>query len=531
MISLRPYQRRAIDQLYDWFRAGNEGNPCLVLPTGAGKSVIIAGLCRDALQQWPETRVLMLTHVKELIEQNAAKMRAVWYNAPMGIYSASIGKRQIGEPITFAGIQSVAKKAAMLGHVDLCIIDEAHLISHKDEGGYRSLIRDLTAINPRLRVIGLTATPWRLGHGYITDGDALFDDLIEPIGIEELLSLGHLAPLRSKHTDLTLSTAGVHKRGGEYIESELAQAVDTDQNNRAVAAEIVARADGRASWLVFCAGVNHAQHMRDCLLALGVKAACVTGATPKGERARILADFKAKRITALTNANVLTTGFDAPDTDLIAFLRPTMSPVLYAQMAGRGLRPKSHTDHCLVLDFAGNVATHGPIVNIRPPVKKGDGDGEAPVKVCPECAELIHPSIRICPACGYEFPPPEAKPARLHNDDIMGRDNVKEMELTAWKFSPYVSRASQKEMIRVTYYGALSDPPVHEYLAIFHEGYAQQKAMKTLASLAQNSGIVISDVADHKSWCDYANANATPPRLVRYTVEGKFFTVKERIWE
>ena len=166
-MKLRPYQQRAIDQLYDWFRAGNTGNPCLVLPTGAGKSHIVAALCHDALTNWPETRVLMLTHVKELIEQNAAKLRAHWPGAPMGIYSASVGRKELGEPITFAGIQSIRKRAAELGHVDLVIIDEAHLVSHKDEGGYRTFIADLQRTNPALRVVGLTATPYRLGHGQI----------------------------------------------------------------------------------------------------------------------------------------------------------------------------------------------------------------------------------------------------------------------------------------------------------------------------------------------------------------------------
>ena len=121
---LREYQQRTIDQLYDWFGAGNVGNPCLVLPTGSGKSHIVAALCKDALQNWPETRVLMLTHVKELISQNAAKMREHWPNAPMGIYSAGLRSKRLGEPITFAGIQSVRKKAALLGHVDLVLVDE-----------------------------------------------------------------------------------------------------------------------------------------------------------------------------------------------------------------------------------------------------------------------------------------------------------------------------------------------------------------------------------------------------------------------
>ena len=259
---LRPYQQRAIDQLYEWL-SNNEGNPCLVLPTGAGKSHIVAALCKDAVQKWPDTRILMLTHVKELIEQNSEKMRLHWPNAPMGIYSASVGKRQLGEPITFAGIKSIAKKADLLGHIDLVIIDECHLVNHKNEGGYRTLLSDLYRTNSAMRVIGLTATPYRLGHGLITDKPAIFDALIEPVSIEELIYLGHLAPLRSKITNTELSTAGVHKRGGEFIESELQKAVDVEEKNIAIVDEVIRLADNRKAWIFFCAGVKHAGHIAE----------------------------------------------------------------------------------------------------------------------------------------------------------------------------------------------------------------------------------------------------------------------------
>ena len=330
---LRDYQQRTIDQLYAWFEAGSHGNPCLVLPTGSGTSHIVAALCKDALQNWPETRVLMLTHVKELIEQNAEKMRQHWPGAPLGIYSASIGRKDLGEPITFAGIQSVRTKAGALGYIDLVIIDECHLVNHKDEGGYRKLLGELKTINPHLRVIGLTATPYRLGHGLITDKPALFDDLLEPVSIEELVFKGYLATLRSKVTKAKLDVSGVKKRGGEFIESELQAAVDTDDKNQAVVHEVMALAGERKAWLFFCAGVKHAEHVAEVLRQHGVTAECVTGETPKKERERMLADFKAGRVRALTNANVLTTGFDYPDIDLVVMLRPTMSASLYVQMA------------------------------------------------------------------------------------------------------------------------------------------------------------------------------------------------------
>lgn len=501
----------------------------MVLPTGAGKSHIVAALCKDAVQNWPETTILMLTHVKELIEQNAEKMRLHWKGAPMGIYSASIGKKQLGEPITFAGIQSVRKKAREIGHIDLVIIDECHLVSHKDEGGYRMLLAELKAINPHIRVIGLTATPYRLGHGLITDKPALFDDLIEPVTIEELIAKAYLAPLRSKRTQAHLDVSGVHKRGGEFIESELQKAVNTKDQNERVVLEVMSLASNRKAWLFFCAGVDHAQAVCDVLNNFGVASACVTGTTPKKERERLLAEFKSGKIKALTNANVLTTGFDYPDIDLIAMLRPTMSPALYVQMAGRGMRPKSHTDHCLVLDFAGVVETHGPITNVQPPKKKGEGTGEAPVKACDNCASLVHLSVRVCPDCGTPFPEPEVKKLSLRDVDIMGGE-VSELEVTAWSWSKHKSRNSGKDMLRVTYYGALSDQPITEYFPVTHEGYAGQKALMAVATIGRASGL--GQVLGNKFLDDLASELSTgnPPKLIQYVTEGKYSRVKERRW-
>jgi DNA repair protein RadD len=531
---LRDYQQRTIDQLYAWFEAGHAGNPCLVLPTGSGKSHIVAALCKDALQNWPETVVLMLTHVKELIEQNAEKMRQHWPGAPMGIYSASIGKKQLGEPITFAGIQSIRTKAKQIGHVDLVIIDECHLVNHKDEGGYRQFLADLKAINPALRVIGLTATPYRLGHGLITDKPALFDDLIEPVSIEELVFKGYLATLRSKVTRAKLDTTGVHKRGGEFIESELQAAVDTDDNNQRVVREVIELAGDRKAWLVFCTGVKHAQHVAEVLRQHGVTAECVTGETPKKEREHLLTEFKAGRIRALTNANVLTTGFDYPDIDLIAMLRPTMSASLYVQMAGRGMRVKSHTDHCLVLDFAGVVATHGPITAVQPPKKAGDGNGEAPVKVCDNCGELCAIAVATCPACGHPFPEPERKKLELRDDDIMGLEG-KDLEVTSWNWRRHVSRASGKEMLSCTYYGSLSDKPITEYLPVLHDGYAGQKAMRQLLTMANSSGAHLAEAAnlEGSEGLDYLAvqmSNSKPPSSIEYRLDGKFHRVIKRSW-
>jgi DNA repair protein RadD len=284
--------------------------------------------------------------------------------------------------------------------------------------------------------------------------------------------------------------------------------------------------------LFFCAGVQHAEHVAEVLRQQGVASECVTGETPKKERERILTDFKAGRLRALTNANVLTTGFDYPDIDVVVMMRPTMSASLYVQMAGRGMRVKSHTDHCLVLDFAGVVEMHGPITNVQPPKKSaGDGEGEAPVKVCDACGELVHISAMTCPACGAAFPEPVKKAMVLRNDDIMGLEG-KELEVSAWAWREHTSKASGKKMLAVTYYGGLSDAPITEYLPILHEGYAGQRAMSQLVSMA-NSASIVSGGLNVQTMIEMVQNlnNARPPKLIQFQKDGKFFRVMKRTWE
>lgn len=530
---LRDYQERAIKLLYGWLST-HHGNPCVVAPTGSGKSHIIAGLCKDVMTRWPASRILILSHVKELLQQDAEKIMIAWPEAPLGIYSAGMNSRDVGLPLTVAGIQSVRDKAAMLGFIDICIVDEAHLISAKAEGGYRTLIAVLTAINPNMRVVGLTATPYRLGHGLISEHGALFDGLIEPVKIEELVARGFLAPLRSKLPEALISVEGVAKRGGEFVESELQAKVNNEDDNARIVEEVIKRAEDRKAWLFFCTGIDHAYAIRDALTARGVSTETVTGATPIPERNRILYDYRAGRITALTNMDVLTTGFDYPGIDLIAMCRPTMSPGLYTQMAGRGMRIAPDKEDCLVLDFAGNVKRHGPITCVQPPKHKGPGTGDAPVKVCPECDELLHTSVKVCPSCGYEFPATEKPPVQLYDDDIMGNE-PQEMKVKAWWWSVRTSRAKGVRMLCVEYEDEImTGAAIKEFITILHDGYAKYRAEIIMREMIKYSG---ADLPNFEATTDYletvaeAMNNARCPAKIEFKKDGKYYRVLRRFWD
>ena len=191
--------------------------------------------------------------------------------------------------------------------------------------------------------------------------ERLFTDIAYEVSIRDLIDQGYLCPLISKATEVELDVGGVGSRGGEFIAGQLQAAVDRGSITKAAIDEVMAYGEGRRSWLVFCSGVAHATHVAEEIRERGVSCATIFGDTPTAERDRIIDAFKRGEIRALASMGVLTTGFNAPAVDLIAMLRPTKSAGLYVQMAGRGTQLAPGKDNCLVLDFAGNVARHGPV--------------------------------------------------------------------------------------------------------------------------------------------------------------------------
>jgi len=458
----------------------------------SGKSVIIASFVETVLTQWPGQRVLMLTHVKELIAQNFEKLNRVWPLAPAGIYSASLKRRDKFDAIIYAGIQSVWNKAMQLGWFDLVLIDEAHLVNIKQSGMYRKFLEDLQRINPHVRVIGLTATAFRTGSGDITEGEhAIFTDVAYEVRVLDLIEQGYLCPLVSKRMAAEIDTSALHIRNGDFVQSEMESLIDRDEVTEAALDEVMLYGSGRRSWLFFCAGVRHAEHVREALERRGISTGCVTGETPAGERDRIIDAYRRGELRAITNANVLTTGFDAPGTDLLAFLRPTDSPGLYVQMMGRGMRPlgadmtesvRNGKKDCLVLDFAGNVRRHGPVDEVRPWKPKQRKKGEAPMKACPECQTWMPVQVRTCPECGHEFPvETEAPHGRSASDAAVLSTELDPSRylltetITECSYTRHEKAGSPPSM-RVDYYAGYNRF-ASEWVCLEHGGVARAKAV------------------------------------------------------
>lgn len=498
MLELRDYQRHAEEAIFDYW-AEEAGNPLVVKATGTGKSLTMASLIKRLVSDWPDMRIMVATHVAELIEQNFLELCGIWPFAPAGIYSAGLGRRDARAQIIFAGIQTVHNKAEEIGHIDVLLVDECHLIPVANDTMYRRFIDALRAINPDLKIVGLTATPYRLDSGRLDEGDdRLFDRVVFEYGIADGIRDGYLCRLSSFPTATEYDLRGVGKLGGDYKQNVLAKAVDKDGVNRAAVAECVEKGADRRSWLLFCAGVDHALHIRDAIREHGITCETITGETPKEERRRIIEDFKSYRIRALTNNSVLTTGFNHRGVDLIAFMRPTLSVSLYVQMAGRGTRPlyapgvpldtpeqrhaaiaASPKKNCLVLDFAKLVDKHGPVDMVQPRVP-GKGEGDAPIKICPQeeadvhgrrgCGEKVHASARCCPGCGFEFPIND-KPkisATAAASPILSEAEAVWRPVSKRTFRFHEGKEGKPDSVKVTYMAGMT--AINEWLGPAHQG-------------------------------------------------------------
>ena len=484
-MQLRPYQSDASHAVDSALERGESGL-CIMIPTGGGKTIVMADMIHRWLTHWPETRVAVLAHTRELVEQNAAKFATFWKAqnntvAPLGIYCAGLKRRDMTHSVIFASIQSVTTKAMQLGMFDVLLIDEAHHIpTAKDEGIWRRFITDATRANPNLRIVGLSATPWRLGSGSIIGPDSILKSIAYEVGVSTLIDQGYLSPLICKGSVLQADTSHLHIRQGEYISAELAELMDQQNLIDGAVSEMIVLGQDRKSWLLFCAGVAHSQHVAESLKAAGIAAASLTGDTPKSERDQIIADFKSGKLRALCNCMVLTEGFDHPGIDLVVLLRPTKSAGLYYQMVGRGFRTHPEKADCLVLDFAGVIAEHGPVDAIKVKAQKIKGESvteSAPQKCCPQCHVYLHPAINPCPDCGYLWPVKPKHEAQAIESAILS-SQIKPIRYPVSQvlYSRHMGK-SGIPTLRVDYMSGFLRV-ASEWICLEHTGYARQKAEK-----------------------------------------------------
>lgn len=458
MIVPRDYQRRAVDSLYEYFEY-RTGNPLVIAPTGSGKSVLPAIFCQEVLARWPDQRFMVLAHVRELLEQNYEKIVTAWPDAPAGLYSAGLGRRDTRSAIVVAGIQSAWRKPHAFGWRDIVFIDEAHLLSPDSETMYQKFLAGLRATNPALKVVGLTATAYRLKTGALHQADgSLFTDVACEITLAELLEASHVCPLVSRPPEVQADLSAVGQMGGEFNSHEAEAAVDTPELTERMLDEVYRLGGDRNTWLFFCQGVAHARHVCEALRARGEECEVITGDTPKAERDDIIRRYKSGKLRRLCNAKVLTTGFDAPHIDLIVDVAATMSPGLYVQKAGRGMRTHPSKANCLYLDFVGNIERHGPITCVRPPKSARPRDaGEAHERtclVCPVCRMASELGTAECGDCGHVFARERAvdHDTRAAEADIMAPPPEPEwLPVGSVEYAINNGKGGRRDTLKVTY--------------------------------------------------------------------------------
>lgn len=461
MVKLRYYQQEAIDSIFTYFE-NNDGNPLICLPTASGKSLVIAGFMERVLKQWPFQRFLVLSHVKELLDQNYNKLLAIWPNAPAGIYSSGLKRKDVHNPVVFGGIASIVNKVEMFGHRDIVIVDECHLISPKSTTMYQKALNKLKEINPYLKVIGLTATPYRIGQGMLTD-DGLFTnicyDLTNIRGFNKLIDEGYLCKLIAKPTETELDVSDVKiGTNGDYQQDQLQAAVDKKDITYKALTELLKYKEGRNSCIIFASGVEHAEHICEMMNnVFNIPTTVIHSKMKDDERDKRLVDFKNYKYWCVVNNNILTVGVDIPQLDICGMLRPTTSTSLWVQALGRLTRIHPDKQNALILDYAGNTMRLGPINDPVIPRKKGQRSGQAPIKVCPQCDVLVHASLRVCDNCGYEFPRYTKLQKQASELEVVrtGLPDTKWCPVQGAFYSRHKGKNGKADCVKVTYQSGL----------------------------------------------------------------------------
>lgn len=495
---LWPFQQEAIYSVLNYFEQNSTGHCLVAMPTGTGKGTCIAALIDLILHHWPNQRILQLVHTKELVQQNYLDLLKLNSLAPAGIYCAGLDRKDIANSVIFGSLSSVRNNVEAFGHRDLILIDEAHAVSPDDETGYRQIIAGLMAINPCLRVVGFTATDYRLGQGKLTDGaeDRLFTDVCFDItklySFNRLIAEGFLSPLVvPSRLKTQLDVSGVAISKGEFNQGQLQKAVDKQEITYAAIQEAVQLGYDRHSWLVFASGIEHCEHIAEMLQSFGIEASFIHSKITDEERDERLAAFKEGKLKAIVGFRILTTGFNHPPIDLIIDLYPTVSPVMHVQKNGRGTRVYNGSNpnfpyvknNCLVLDFSGNVKRLGPVNDPIIPKKKGKETGEAPIKICDACGIYNHASSRWCggkpypsnEGCGAEFIFKTKLVKSAGTDELLRGDmpTIETFDVSRVIYHRHTKIGSPPS-IKVSYYCGLQR--YTEYVCIEHKGFARTRA-------------------------------------------------------
>lgn len=405
----RWYQEEAVEAGFNDIHAGL--NPIIVAPTGSGKSAIICKIIDKIISKDPAWDIIVLSHVDDILSQNYERLVAYFTEYFVGLYSAGLKSREV-KKITVCGIQSVYNKPELFqqNRKYVVIIDECHMINMNDEGMYRAFLKTIGA-----QYLGLTATPFRTGQGYLYKNYPGFTPIFNKLSYDissyenynRLVDEEYLVKLVPPPVNYQMDASDIKEVGGDYKVNELGEKFDRDEITEIIVKDIIKYARKKyKKWLIFAIDKAHCFNIVCCLQKHGIPV-CMIYSGMEGSKKEVIKQFREGKFKALVNVNMATTGLDIPEIDLVALLRPTKSPIYHVQTQGRGARPAPwiDKDHCLVLDYAGNISRLGTIDDVKgfePGDKKKAGEGKMS-KSCPNCKSENSLRARFCCACGEEF--------------------------------------------------------------------------------------------------------------------------------
>jgi len=397
MFKLREYQQDCVDTIISHLKKSID--PVVIeAATGSGKSLMVAELARWLNGIAPKKKVLCFAPSKELIEQNYAKYRLTGNDA--SIFCASAGGKCLRNPVIFCSPLTTNNAINEIARMEVSaiILDEAHTLTPT----ILSIIDAVKSNNPNCRIIGMTATPYRMGSGFIYELDTWGEDVQEKakdpffkrlayrITAPDLIEQGHLTPPRLIDSKLNYNTSNLKKNSmGNFESDDLRAAFEGQSITKKIIDAIILESDECFGVMIFATTVDHAKE----ILSMLPDGDCrmVTGMTPGKERAETTSMFKAKMFKFLVNVSCLTTGFDAPHVDFIAVLRPTESRGLFQQIIGRGTRLSKDKPYFNVIDCAGNIKRHG----LSP-----DNLFNPEIQDIKELKEAREENV-TCPICGF----------------------------------------------------------------------------------------------------------------------------------
>ena len=549
MLELRSYQAEAKAALYDYLR-NEDGNPCVVIPTAGGKSICIASVAADAVNLWGG-RVLILAHVKELVDQNSKELQGLCPEMPIGVYCAGLDRRDTKEPVIVAGIQSIYNKIDLFEPFDLVMVDEVHMVPPDGEGRYQTFLNAAKAKNPNIRMIGWTATPFRTQGGLICKPENLFNKICYEANIKNLIDAGWISNITAKAGSANPDLDHLHIRAGEFVAEDVEKAMGESRLVATACHEIVEKTKNRQACLIFCTSIDHCKKVATEITKFsGEECAIVTGDTPSAKREETIRRLKGESIQTdlfgstlpplkyCCNVSVMTTGTNIRRLDTIALLRPTASAGLFIQMVGRGFRlsPETGKTECLVLDYGKNVERFGPIDAIKPRERLSSEPRGPLVKICPECRSLIPLSVMLCKECGHQFVSEEREreihSARADNAAILsGEVIIESFDVSDVMFQVWKKRDAGEDdprTVRVTYRcnaegGSIYDAAsfsFSEWVCPEHTGFARSKFEKWWIARAAGEAMIPS-TAEDVCEADFMGILRTVKRITVKRVAGK----------